>query len=61
MAGIRLEKLELSQNYRSSERIIDYFANYNVYATCIEAASIDKAYPSLVSFNESVNQRWPGR
>jgi len=56
MAGIDLERLELSKNYRSSVRIIDYFGNYNVHATSIEAASDDKAYPSLVSFNETVRK-----
>lgn len=56
MAGIDLEKLELSRNYRSSERIIDYFGNYNVHATRIEAASDDKAYPSLISFNRTVSK-----
>jgi superfamily I DNA/RNA helicase len=56
MAGIDLEELELSKNYRSSERIIEYFGNYNVHATDIEAASDDKAYPSLISFNETVSK-----
>ncbi|HCM62106.1 MAG TPA: ATP-dependent helicase [Morganella sp. (in: Bacteria)] len=56
MAGIKLKELELAQNYRSSERIINYFANYSVYDTRIEAASKDKAYPSLISFNDSVNK-----
>ncbi len=56
MAGIGLKKLELSKNYRSSERIIDYFGNYNVHDTRIEAASDEKAYPSLVSFDATVNK-----
>ncbi|MCS7934102.1 ATP-dependent helicase [Pseudomonas aeruginosa] len=56
MADIELKKLDLSKNYRSSERIITYFGNYNVYNTRIEAASNDKAYPSLISFNDSVTK-----
>lgn len=56
MAGIDLEELQLSRNYRSSERIIDYFGNYNVHATLIEAASSEKAYASLISFNDTVNK-----
>ena len=39
MANIDLDELELSRNYRSSERIIEYFGNYNVHNTRIEAAS----------------------
>lgn len=56
MAGIDLKELELSRNYRSSERIIDYFGNYNVHATSIEAASDDKDYPSLISFDDTVSK-----
>ncbi|MDQ7734342.1 ATP-dependent helicase [Halomonas sp. SpR1] len=56
MAGIDIEERELSRNYRSSERIIDYFGNFNVHATRIEAASGDKTYQSLVSFDETVSK-----
>jgi superfamily I DNA/RNA helicase len=56
MAGINLDELELSRNYRSSERIIEYFGNYNVHNTHIEAASDDKAYPSLISFDDTVSK-----
>lgn len=57
MAGIDIEERELSRNYRSSERIIDYFGNFNVHETRIEAASGDKTYPSLVSFDGTVSKR----
>jgi hypothetical protein len=56
MANIDLDELELSRNYRSSERIIEYFGNYNVHNTRIEAASEDKAYPSLISFDDTVSK-----
>ena len=56
MAGIEIEELELSKNYRSSERIIDYFGNFNVHATKIESASQDKAYESLITFNNTVSK-----
>ena len=56
MADIDIEERELSRNYRSSERIIDYFGNFNVHATRIEAASGDKNYQSLVSFDETVSK-----
>ena len=44
----------LSQNFRSSERIINYFENYNIKGTIIESASEDKDYPSRVTFNDTV-------
>lgn len=56
MAGIEIDELELSKNYRSSERIIDYFGNFNAYETKIESASKDKAYESLITFNNAVSK-----
>ncbi|WP_174874907.1 UvrD-helicase domain-containing protein [Vogesella oryzae] len=56
MAGMPLEQLELTKNYRSSEKIIAYFANYKVHATTIKPASDGKAYPSLISFDDSVTK-----
>jgi DNA helicase-2/ATP-dependent DNA helicase PcrA len=54
MAEVQMTRLELSDNYRSSERIVDYFGNFNVYQTTIEAASEDRDYPSLISYNTTV-------
>ncbi|MBL8501522.1 MAG: ATP-dependent helicase [Nitrosomonas sp.] len=56
ISGIELKELALSKNYRSSERIINYFGNYNIYNTNIEAASDSKRYPSLISFNDTVTK-----
>ncbi len=56
LAGIEIDELELSKNYRSSERIIDYFGNFNVHATKIESASKDKTYESLITFNAAVSK-----
>lgn len=56
MAGIELKELKLSKNYRSSERIVEYFSNYNIHETVIEAESTHKAYPSIISFNRSVTK-----
>ncbi|MBS4432798.1 ATP-dependent helicase [Pectobacterium punjabense] len=57
MASIDIEELELSRNYRSSERIINYFGNFNAHATRIEAASDDKTYQSLISFDNAINKK----
>jgi DNA helicase II / ATP-dependent DNA helicase PcrA len=51
MANVTFREMELSQNYRSSERIVGYFANYNVHDTTIEAAAKHKDHTSLVSFD----------
>jgi DNA helicase-2/ATP-dependent DNA helicase PcrA len=56
MAKIDFREMELSQNYRSSKRIVDYFANYNVYATTIEAAAKHKDHTSLISFDTKTSK-----
>jgi len=56
MAGIELRELALSKNYRSSERIVRYFGNYNIHDTLIESASDEKEYSSLISFNTTVTK-----
>jgi DNA helicase-2/ATP-dependent DNA helicase PcrA len=56
MAGIQLNERELSKNYRSPERVITYFRNFNVFDTTIESASEDSDYPSLVSYNKVVTK-----
>ncbi|WP_322035704.1 ATP-dependent helicase [Burkholderia cepacia] len=56
MAGIDIDELKLSKNYRSSDRIIKYFGNFNVHATKIESESKDKGYQSLISFNTTVSK-----
>ena len=51
MAGIDLKEMELSRNYRSSDRIVGYFGNYNVHTTTIRSDAKHKDYPSLISFD----------
>jgi DNA helicase-2/ATP-dependent DNA helicase PcrA len=51
MAGIELKEMELSINYRSSDRIVGYFGNYNVHAAKISSGAKHKDYPSLISFD----------
>jgi len=51
MAGIDLKEMELSRNYRSSDRIVGYFGNYNVYAAKISSDAKHKDYASLISFD----------
>lgn len=56
MAEIELHELELSQNYRSSERVVEYFGNFNVHETTIESASKGKDYPSIISFDNTITK-----
>lgn len=55
LTGIPIESRVLSRNYRSSARIISYFSKFNVYQTTIDAVGPEREYPSLVSFNYTVN------
>lgn len=55
-AGIELVEMELSLNYRSSDRIVDYFGNYNVHATNIASAATHKEYPSLISLDSGTTR-----
>ena len=52
MAGIDLKEMELSRNYRSSERIVSYFGNYAVQGAQITAEAEHKDFPSLISFDD---------
>lgn len=55
LTGIPIESRALSLNYRSSARIVSYFSNFNVHQTTIDAVGEECEYPSLVSFNDSVD------
>jgi superfamily I DNA/RNA helicase len=51
LCGLELTEKGLVMNYRSSQRIVDYFVNYNVHPAPIIAEGRDKDYISLVSFD----------
>ncbi|MFC1750806.1 UvrD-helicase domain-containing protein [Pseudomonadota bacterium] len=55
ISGIPINERELSRNYRSSERVIEYFGNFNIYNTTITAVANDCDYPSIVSYNSEVS------
>jgi DNA helicase-2/ATP-dependent DNA helicase PcrA len=56
MIGIPLVELELTENYRSSARVIDFFGNFMVHHATIQSASDERDYPSLITFNDSVSR-----
>lgn len=55
-SGIHIEPRTLSRNYRSSERIIDYFGNFNVHGTTIVAAGDGRDFPSRVTYNQHIDK-----
>ena len=56
LTDLQIASRELSQNYRSSERIIDFFGHFNVYGTNLEAAADERDYPSLITYNHLVSR-----
>lgn len=56
LSGVPFKEAELTHNYRSSERIIDYFGHYDLYGSSIEAASKHKAYPSIITYDAATDK-----
>lgn len=56
LCGQHLEEKALESNYRSSDRVISYFGNFNVYGTTIRGEAAHKAFPSEIVFNTSVSR-----
>lgn len=56
ITGIQIDERQLSQNYRSSNRIIEFFGNFNVHNTMITAEGDDRDYPSLVSYDRETGR-----
>lgn len=56
MAHIEINGLQLSKNYRSSSRVIEFFGNFNVHKTEIAAQGGNREYPSLVSYNRAIGR-----
>lgn len=52
----KMKPMELTDNYRSSKKIVDYFSNYNYFATEIIAVSKDRNYSSTVSYDRYVKK-----
>ncbi|WP_334032182.1 ATP-dependent helicase [Burkholderia orbicola] len=56
LCGVRLEERALSENYRSTDRLIRYFSNFTVQATDIRGAASDRAFPSSISYNTNLER-----
>lgn len=56
LSGLTITDLELSFNYRSSDRIVGYFENYNQLTSNISAQGKFKAFPSLISLDSATHR-----
>lgn len=54
MLGFNLVSLSLEKNYRSSNKIVEYFNYYKVSDNSINAFGVNKDYPSLLTYNNTV-------
>lgn len=57
LSGLDLAEKSLSINYRSSDRIVAYFSKYHVRPALVTAEGTDRAYPSLISYDDETAHR----
>ena len=55
LLGFKLLQSSLTKNYRSSERIIEYFEHYKTFDNEIISDSPVKEYPSKITFNSTIS------
>ncbi|NNB55719.1 UvrD-helicase domain-containing protein [Pseudomonas fragi] len=58
LSGLAITELSLVQNYRSSSKIIDYYAHFSLSNINVIAASDEKDYPSLITYNTTVSAKY---
>jgi len=56
ITGLEIEPRALSRNYRSSQRLIDYFGNFNLYGTVIEASGRNRDFASRITYNATIHK-----
>ncbi|MGD9471109.1 MAG: UvrD-helicase domain-containing protein [Novosphingobium sp.] len=56
LSGVAFKEMDLSVNYRSSDRIVTYFENFNQLTSRISAGGKYKTFPSLISYDYSTNR-----
>jgi DNA helicase II / ATP-dependent DNA helicase PcrA len=52
--GFKLKGLGLTKNYRSSQKIIQYFDHYSTHKNTVISSGLHKDYQSIVSYNNLV-------
>lgn len=56
MSGLPFRQMNLSCNYRSSEKIVDYFEEFSSPTVKVKAVGKERDYPSIVSYNNQVRK-----
>jgi len=56
LSGISFTEMDLSMNYRSSNRIVTYFENYNQHTSKISAGGKYKSYLSAISYDYATHR-----
>lgn len=52
LTNLEIKQLSLSENYRSSKKIVEYFEHYKTFETLIEASGVLQDYDSLITFDK---------
>ena len=53
LTSLNIKEMSLSDNYRSSSKIVEYFDYYKTFETDIEASGIHKNYDSIITFDST--------
>lgn len=56
LSGVVFKEMDLSVNYRSSDRIVTYFENFNQLTSKISADGKYKTFASVISYDHSTNR-----
>lgn len=56
LCGVPLEEHALTENYRSTDRLIRYFSNFSVQATNIRGVASDREFPSNIVYNDNLDR-----
>lgn len=56
LSGVAFKEMSLSVNYRSSDRIVAYFENFNQLTSKISAEGKYKTFASVISYDHSTNR-----
>ena len=59
LSGVSFTEMDLTVNYRSSDRIVTYFENFNQLTSKISAGGKYKSFASAISYDSSTNRTAP--